>query len=647
MIFLVVAWQTASAQNIAELKSQYEAQSGAEKAVTGIKLSRMLSSTDAKAAHDYLVFAFDYARQQNNKDILGNAYLSQSIIYGHKKDGVKALASAEKAVGVLRADKSVDYHAALEFLVELKYEFSDYSNIEALGEELIALYKEENDDDEIGFTAFNLAAIFERQKEMKKAISYYKLAINSFFKAKLQKEEVQCYYNLGGVYNNYGDYDEARATLITGLDIAKKYGLTDWQTKLEQRIDKVTVNKELDITGQTNFEREERQAKEAIIDTLINRERLSLAEIEKLSEEKQLIELKIRVQQDEYERKLLEEKIAKLQAIEEMTKEKLTAENLKLALENERLASQQKTIVNQRLYAILIGAFLVLLLIILALVIQYRSKVRLSQKNKFIAEQKERIEEQAFKIEQSIAYAKEIQEALLPSELNFCKHVPNSFVFHLPKDKVSGDFLWYAKFEDTLVVCAADCTGHGVPGAFITIVLSSILDKVVNVEKITAPNEILQSTTDKLLAYIQGDQVNKKDFKGGMDASVIRYNSQTKELDFAGACSNALLINDKKPVVLKGTRQSVDVSTPKKPFEQHSFKLYSGDRIYLFSDGFSDQKGGENNEKYMISRFRDFLLNCQSQPVSLQDDMIREEFKSWKGAHEQIDDVLVVGMEVH
>lgn len=636
---------TVGAQNLAELKSNFDRQKGAEKAVTGIQLSRLLVESNGEKASQYLSFSLEYAEKSNNKDILGNALLTESMILVAQNNYKEGIYKAKKAVDELEKVKSVDYITALQYLTDIRLEFGDLKNIEGLLNDLIQQYQNQNDQDGIGYAAYQLANIQEKKKNFKDAIEHYSLAAKSFGLARKPKNEVQSFYNLAGVYNNYGDYKSARYNLVIALDIAKKFQLNSWKGKIEERLEKVQTNEELDLTHETKYEREQQQQQDEVFDTLLRSQRLSLEEIEKLSEEKQIIELKIRVQQDEYERQLLEEKIAKLKAIDALSREKLEAQNLQLILDNERLVSDRKSVENQRLYLVLIGSFLIILLIILALLIKHRSNNRLNVKNKFISQQNQKIEEQANKISQSILYAKEIQEALLPSAAYFEEMMGNSFVLSLPKDQVSGDFLWYAKIDREIIVCAADCTGHGVPGAFITIVLNTILDEIVHQEKIYQPNKILEATSQKLRDYINYEiSYPQQSFRGGMDASIIRLNLDTRELDFSGARSKAIIISDGQPLFLKGNRKSVEINKDPFEFESQKLTLNKGDKIYLFTDGFADQKGGQNEEKFMVKQFRELLIKNHELSESDQKSILQETFNKWKGNNEQVDDVLIVGL---
>lgn len=634
-------------QNINQLKTDFENQDGIEKAITGITISRMLSKKQPSQALEYLSFSNDYAENTGDKELLGNTLLTKAMIFAAKGDEYKSISFAKNAVDQLRSVNSNDFLNALDYYADLKFQASDFNELEVLYRELIEKYKSSNRYYDLGFSAHRLGIIHENKRNFKQSIEYYTMAAHSFAKVHKLEEETQSYFSLGGVLNNYGDYERAVVALITALDLAKKNNNPALIEKVEARLEQIKANKELDAQIETEFKQEQKHNKNAKLDTLMNRQRLSLEEIEKLSKEKQLVELKIRIQQDEYEKKIFEEQVAKKQVEEALLKEKLEADNLKLALENERLINDKKTIENQRLYLILIGAFLILLMAIVAYLIKHKSNVRLSQKNTFINEQNIRIAKQSEKISQSISYAKEIQEALLPSEKRFLKVMENAFTVHLPKDKVSGDFLWYHRFDTELIVCVADCTGHGVPGAFITIVLSSVLDKLVLNEGVLSPDKILEKACEKLSIIVAKDELTGlKDFKGGMDASIIRINDQSKLLEFSGARSNIVVHSGDNLNLLKGTRRSVDVTPSQKGFELKTLNLNKGDRIFMYTDGFADQKGGVQKEKYYNTRFREFLFQNAKLDIKEQGNVVLKEYQNWKGDQEQIDDVLVVGFDV-
>jgi len=294
-----------------------------------------------------------------------------------------------------------------------------------------------------------------------------------------------------------------------------------------------------------------------------------------------------------------------------------------------------------KLYAAAGGLALVLLI---AFLIFNRLRTTRKQK-KVIEDQKSLVEEKNQQIVDSIQYAKGLQEATLPTEkiLNNC--LPKSFIFYRPKDIVAGDFYWVETIHEWTYFAAADCTGHGVPGAMVSVVCSNALTKALLEEEIYEPAAILNRTRDLV---IQRFKRSEKRIMDGMDISLCALHQNTGKIKWAGANNPLWIIRkDSQEIeVLKADDQPVGMYPIREPFNQLELQLNEGDTMYLFSDGFSDQFGGKNGKKYKSSNFRRFLLSIKDKDMDLQHQLIKEEFDRWKGNFEQIDDVCVMGVRV-
>ncbi len=261
-----------------------------------------------------------------------------------------------------------------------------------------------------------------------------------------------------------------------------------------------------------------------------------------------------------------------------------------------------------------------------------------------IALQKEELTLKNKNITDSINYAKRIQEALLPSERAFRKILPNSFVLHKPRDIVSGDFYWIYENNQKVVVAAVDCTGHGVPGAFMSIIGFEIFRKIVNTQT-NSPGEFL----DKIMEDFQKifKDVEHISLKDGMDVTLCFIDKQTNILEFAGAFNPIYIVHDNKLNEIKGNRFSVSLekSEGQQNFKTHQIQLDPNDMVYMFSDGFADQFGGYEGKKYKYRRFRHLLLNIHDMPLDEQKKTLDDSIETWRGNHEQVDDILIVGIK--
>jgi serine phosphatase RsbU (regulator of sigma subunit) len=280
-----------------------------------------------------------------------------------------------------------------------------------------------------------------------------------------------------------------------------------------------------------------------------------------------------------------------------------------------------------------------------------------------IAQSKEEIETQRdelFKQKQeildSINYAQRIQEAVLPSEELLQDVLQDHFVFYKPRDIVSGDFYWIKKIRNFSFAVAADCTGHGVPGAFMSMLGSSFLNEIVTSRTLDTAGDILNRLRNKVKKSLhqKGEEGEQKD---GMDLSLMIIDWDTLELQFAGAYNSLYIIRENpKPEGseeqkyeierLKADRQPIGIYILEKDFSNHSYQLQKGDTIYAFSDGYVDQFGGDTGGKFKSVRFKNMLLSFQDKSMEEQKVILERTFNKWKRDIPQVDDVLVMGIKI-
>jgi PAS domain S-box-containing protein len=256
------------------------------------------------------------------------------------------------------------------------------------------------------------------------------------------------------------------------------------------------------------------------------------------------------------------------------------------------------------------------------------------------------LEEQNRAIKQSIRYAKRIQDSILPNENELSELFPQSFVHYQPKDIVSGDFYWISKREDNLFVAVADCTGHGVPAAFMSIIGSNQLNNAINRKRLENPVDILNDVS-KGFQRVLKRPMDDMEIQDGMDIALCCYNTKSKTLRFAGAFNDLYLIRNKELTKYKGTRISVGVDEKiykMEKFQQHEFKVKKNDMIYMFSDGYADQFGGQEGRKLGYERFRNILKSVHDEPMLAQKKLLEETMTEWRISEEQIDDICVLGI---
>lgn len=255
----------------------------------------------------------------------------------------------------------------------------------------------------------------------------------------------------------------------------------------------------------------------------------------------------------------------------------------------------------------------------------------------------DQLEDKNKRITDSIVYAERIQSAFMPEKESFGKITRDGFVLYLPRDIVSGDFYWVHEADNKRFIIAADCTGHGVPGAFVSVLGITLLNDIVIGRNIHMPDEILnelrKSVKDALKQHKDSTQ------KDGMDMSVCIIDDSTGMLHFAGAYNGVYIARNHQLLELKADRMPVGVYQKEKTFARQELKLEKDDIIYMFSDGYASQFGGLKNEKLKLSGFKEILMQASELPINQQHDFLLKKFDEWKSAADQIDDILVLGVQ--
>jgi transcriptional regulator with GAF, ATPase, and Fis domain len=263
-----------------------------------------------------------------------------------------------------------------------------------------------------------------------------------------------------------------------------------------------------------------------------------------------------------------------------------------------------------------------------------------------VIEQKAIIEEKNKDITDSIKYAKKIQQALMPDKDILKKGFPESFVYYRPKDIVSGDFYWIENFNDEVIVfAAADCTGHGVPGAFMSLICNDLMSQVIKDNHTTSPGKALKAMDEKLRAMLNKSADHSAN--DGMDLALCAYHPKKKIMQFAGAHRPLLLIRNGELIEYKPSKHSIGgYLTGDKVFEDHEIQVLAGDSIYILTDGYSDQFGGQNGKKFKFKKLQKLIQSIAHMSMKEQHDLLDESFVSWRGRHEQVDDICVIGVKI-
>jgi serine phosphatase RsbU (regulator of sigma subunit) len=301
----------------------------------------------------------------------------------------------------------------------------------------------------------------------------------------------------------------------------------------------------------------------------------------------------------------------------------------------------------------IIATTLIIIMLIIYRKLRIKKIRRISQENENIAkqilEQKEELIAKNKNIMDSIKYAKRIQSALMPPETSFKSIFPDSFILHIPKDIVSGDFYWFSKIGDKSFIAAVDCTGHGVPGAFMSIIGIELFRNITNIEGIKQPAQILMTLNRDFQKIFHDKDIIS--FRDGMDLAFCAFDNKKMLLEYAGAFNPIYIIRNKNIYEYRGDRFSVGLDKPdenkKNIFKNNVIPMQDGDSIYIFSDGYADQFGGPDGKKYKYRRFQHLLLAINQLPMEKQHELLEKSIMRWKGDLDQVDDILVIGIRMH
>lgn len=280
----------------------------------------------------------------------------------------------------------------------------------------------------------------------------------------------------------------------------------------------------------------------------------------------------------------------------------------------------------------------------------YRSLQRTRRSKEVIERQKRIVEEKQREIIASITYSKRLQDAILPSRERIDTYFPECFVLYLPKDIVAGDFYWLKQVEHTLFVAVADCTGHGVPGALVSVVCATALEQAVREFKLNDPGQVLDKATDLVLEVFEQHGAEVKD---GMDISLLAIDMRDRSVRWSGANLPLYYVSSGvgpgSPLILSKVdpdRQPVGRFGIRRPFSTVHLTLVPGTAVYLFSDGYADQFGGSNDKKFMLKTFQRLLVECANLDMRRQGEILRTTLEEWRQGREQTDDITVMGIRL-
>jgi len=612
------------------------------------------SQSDYGKALDYYFKSLRLFEQIDFQKGLSSCYGNIVLVYMERGENDKALEFAFKALKIDQAMGNVGGQARHLGNIGVLYTHkNELDKAMPYLNKALAKYKLVDDQRGVANIIGNIAGSYIKKKEFDTAIEYIQQSISSYEKLNSKKDVAANTLNLSSAYIEMHKGKYQSKIISKGqnkLDLAMK-----------------NTSKALSISQELKETYIERDARSQLyeIEKLKGNKSQALIEFEKY------IALRDTINGQENKKDILRKEL-----LFEFDK-KVAEDSIKNAAEKQlqqvQIEAQKANLEVERTKrnGLIAGIFL---LIGVSLFIANRLRVTRRQKD-FIEKQKDFVEHQRSNISlqkkileeknkeifDSILYAKRLQEAILPSNKLLNKYLPNSYVFYKPKDIVAGDFYWMDTFakddfgnflkpldseinpEECVIFAVADCTGHGVPGAMISIFCSNALNRAIKEFYLIDPGNILDKVRSLVIETFEKSDMEVRD---GMDISLCVLNFKTNELLWAGANNPLWLVRNQEMIEYKPDRQPIGKFDNPTNFKTHKIKLEKGDKFYIFSDGLADQFGGERGKKLKTGKMRELIMAQQSNSMQMQYDIMDKFFELWKGSLEQVDDICVIGVSV-
>lgn len=546
-------------------------------------------------------------------------------------------------IAKLRAEENFSQAAGLLNKLAFNYwENEEYQKALQYFEQSVALNKEINNSNAIKAIYSNMGMIYSDLGQPETSIVFFRKSL-LLSRTQNNKQDIGAnLINIGVALKNLNRFQESVDNTEEALTIFKELG-----NKKLMRTCYGMLAEVYDELGESQKSMEYFNLY-AAFQQQIQQEKL---EAHSKEVKKEVAEIKRKEQKAIKEKVISEKKLG-------VTRDSLKISEKLSMLKTLEIQKQQVDLENQRLLTLIfiIGmGFVVIVALFILRSYQQKKKHNtvLEHRNEEIRKQNEEIKAKNHKINQSINYAKNIQGALLPDKERFDKLFKDSFIFFSPRDVVSGDFYWFneikIKSNNYKVVAAVDCTGHGVPGAFMSMLGISFLDEIVLDKGVVEPNEILENMHNMVKTSLKQDVSGNTD---GMDMTICIIDEQKKELNFAGAVNPLVYIQNGEIAVLKGDffgigGQMKSASGVDRMYKNQTLDISKPTTCYIFSDGFSDQFGGEDGRKYFAKNFRNLLLSIYEKPMIEQHNILQNTLEEWHGTKNgRVDDVLVMGFRI-
>ncbi|TXB66888.1 tetratricopeptide repeat protein [Vicingus serpentipes] len=605
---------------------------------------------DYKNALEHYLISIDLFKElgEENKEAIayndiGYIFQSQGLIEKAIENYIKSLKLLEKlndkgSVGACLNNIGLLYHEQNNFEKALEYY-----------EKGLKVKEEIGDEKSIAVSLNNLGSLYFSQQKYYEAKEYFFKSLAKRKKTNDKPGIGQCLINIAGIYREQKEYDTALEYLLMSEKIQNEINNTAGLVNTLNSIGVIYRLKQDKQSAQPYLDKAYNLAKTIGSPELIKNTSLSLSnQYRDLKEFEKSYRLLIEHYQMVDSLQNTENTHKTIQAGMQYEFEKKLHENELAQVKKDH--EHEIEIKEQKLISYSFGIGLVALVVLSIVILKSLNDKK--KANKRITIQKKEIEDKSLKLEEalinitdSVKYAKRIQQALLQSEEHISSNVPPHFILFKPKDIVSGDFYWSYEKDNFMYIAAADCTGHGVPGALMSMLGISFLNSINTVNNILSPAEILDNLRAKVIEDLSQNTKSGAS-RDGMDISLAKINLVNHEIEWAGANNNLWVISQNEVREYKADRQAINFTENLIPYTNHKIEAKKDDLIYLFTDGFADQFGGPNGKKIKYKPFKSFLASIANKELNEQKNLLNSFFEDWKGNLEQIDDVCVIGIKV-
>lgn len=551
--------------------------------------------------------ALDILEETNNQIGIASALMGIGNVYSIQKNSEKAIEYQQKSLEIRKELKdSLGIAASYNNIGSIYMELKDYYKALEYHFSSLAIKEKLNHWKGMSSSYGNIGTAYKELGELDKALEFQQKALEIRRKINNMKGMVMSYTDIGNIYHELKQYNRAFSNQKKALEIAKKVSYKEGEMNALLSLS-ITSEKLRKFDKSLSYYKAYVSQKDSMYSIEKSKEIADLESVYITEKQKQLIEI-----------------LEKDNVIQEL-----------------KINTQEKEISVEKSKAVAIYSVLALVLCFAFFLIY--TVIKRKKANEIIAFQKEIVEEKNKEITDSITYAKRIQEAILPSVDQLNKYLKNGFILYQPKDIIAGDFYWMQPNGDDVLYAVADCTGHGVPGAMVSVVCHNALNRAVREYNLSDPALILDKTRE---IVIETFDKGKREINDGMDVALCTINFGAMKINFSGANNPFYLVRNNKLIEIKGDRQPIGKYTTPNSFTSHQMDLKKGDSIYIFSDGYADQFGGEKGKKFMYKSFRKLILSINHQTMEKQKEILKSTYKEWMGDLEQVDDICILGIKI-